>query len=153
MTQSCAKSIQYSPAIPWAALCAHSNGSRSTGTAHRKVRNLEKAKQRPDNMVKGQENVTQRERLKELGLFSLAKRIRGSTTAVDIYLTKSYRNDRAKLLSMVLDNMTRNNGHRLEPGMFKSDIMEIVHLKGGAAREQVLGEVMKTLSLAVLRLC
>lgn len=38
-------------------------------------------------MVKGQENMTQRERLKELGLFSLAKRIRGSITAVDIYLT------------------------------------------------------------------
>lgn len=82
----------------------------------RKVGNLEKAKQRADNIVKGQESMTQRERLKELGLFSLAKRIRGSITAVDIYLTGSYRNDRAKLLSEVLDNKTRNNGHRLELG-------------------------------------
>lgn len=104
-------------------------------------------------MVKGQENMTQRERLKELGLFSLAKRIRGSITAVDISLTERYRNDRAKLLSVVLDNTTRNNRHRLEPGMFKSEIMEIVHLRGGAAQEQVLGEVMKALSSEALGLC
>lgn len=105
-------------------------------------------------MVKGQEeNMTQRERLKELGLFSLAKKIRGSIIVVDIYLTGSYKNDRAKLLSMVLDNTTRNNGHRLELGMCKSDTVEIVYLKGGAAQEQVLGEVMKTLPLAALRHC
>lgn len=121
------------------------------GQLTRKVENLEKAKQRADSMVKGQENMTHRERLKQLGLFSLAK-IRGSIIAADIYLTGSYKNDRGKLLLVVLDNMTGNNGHRLEPGMFKSDIMEIVHLKGGAAQEQVLGEVMKTLSLAALRL-
>lgn len=115
------------------------------------MENLEKAKQKADNMVKGQENMTQRERLKEFGLFSLADK--GSIIEVDIYLTGSYKNDRAKLLSVVLENMTRNNGHRLELGMFKSDIMEIVHLKGGAAQEQVLGEVMKTLPLAALRFC
>lgn len=51
---------------------------------------LEKAKQKAYNMVKGQEHMTQRERLKELGLFSLAKRIRGNIIAVSIYLTESY---------------------------------------------------------------
>lgn len=106
--------------------------------------NLEKAKQRADNVVKGQDNMTQRERLKKLGLFSLAKRIRGSVIAVDIYLTGSYKNDRAKLLPMVLDNMTRNNGHRLELGMFKSDVMEVVHLKGGEHGNRCL-ERLRTL--------
>lgn len=95
--------------------------------------------------------MTQRERLKEVSLFSLAKRTRGSIIAVDIYLTGSYKNDRAKLLSVVLDNMTRSNGHRLELGMFKSDMMEI-DLKRGAEQEQVFGEVMKILSSAALRL-
>lgn len=48
---------------------------------------LEKAKQRAYNTVKGQEPMTQRERLKQLGLFSLVKRIRGNTIAVNIYST------------------------------------------------------------------
>lgn len=103
-------------------------------------------------MVKGQEHMTQRERLKELGLFSLAKRIRGNIIAVDIYLTESYNNDRAKLLSMVLDNVARSNGHRLQLAMFRSDIRKKVHLKGSAALEQVPGEVVEALFLEVLRL-
>ena len=108
------------------------------------MESLEKAEQRAYNMVKGQEHMTQRERLKELGLFSLAKRIRGNIIAVDIYLTESYENDRAKLLSMVLDNVTRSNGHRLQLGMFRSDSRKKVYLKWGAAVEQVPGEVVET---------
>lgn len=151
MSHTCAKSTQYAPTMPWAARCALCCASMSTETAHKKGGKPGESQAEADNMVKGQENMTQRERLKEFGLFSLADK--GSIIEVDIYLTGSYKNDRAKLLSVVLDNMTRNNGHRLELGMFKSDIMEIVHLKGGAAQEQVLGEVMKTLPLAALRFC
>lgn len=95
-------------------------------------------------MVKGQEYMTQKERLKELGLFSLAKRTRGNTTAADIYLTESYKNDRAKLLSMALDRVTRSNGHRPQLGMFRSDIRKKARLKGGAALEQVPREIVGT---------
>lgn len=102
-------------------------------------------------MVKGQEHMTQRERLKELGLFSLAKRIRGNIIADYIYLTESYKNDRAKLLSMVLDNVTRSSGHRLQLGLFRSDIGKKVHLKRSAALEQVPREVVGTLSLKVFK--
>lgn len=36
MAQTCANSTKYSPAMPWAALCAHGYGSMSTGIAHKK---------------------------------------------------------------------------------------------------------------------
>lgn len=42
---------------------------------------LKKAQHRNQNMVKGQERPTHREKLKKLGLFSLAKRIRGNVIA------------------------------------------------------------------------
>ena len=93
--------------------------------------------------------MTQRERLKELGLFSLAKRTRGNIIAVNIYLTESYKNDRAKLLSTVLDNVTRSDGHRLQFGMFRLDIRRKVHLEGVTALEQVPGEVVENLSSEV----
>lgn len=72
---------------------------------------LEKAEPR-NNIVKGQEHLTHRERLTELGLFSLAKRLRGSVIVVDIYLTGSFKSDRVNLLSVVLGSVTR--GHRLQ---------------------------------------
>lgn len=50
---------------------------------------------------------------------------------------------------MVLDDVTRSNGHRLQLGKFKSDIRKKVHLKVGAALEQVPREVVETLSSEV----
>lgn len=52
---------------------------------------------------------------------------------------------------MVLDNVTRSNGQRLQLGVFRSDIRKKLHLKGGAAREQVPREVVETLSSEVFR--
>lgn len=96
--------------------------------------------------------MTQRQRVEELGLFSLAKRIRGDIIAVDIYLTESYKNDRAKLLSMVLGNVTRSDGHRPQLGVLRLDIRKKVCLEGSAALEQVPREVVETPSSEFLRL-
>lgn len=97
---------------------------------------MEKAEPR-NNIVKGQEHLTHRERLTELGLFSLAKRLRGSVIVVDIYLTGSFKSDRANLLSVVLACVTR--GHRLQLGILRLDIWgKKMHLRSVAALEWVL---------------
>lgn len=53
-------------------------------------------------------------------MFSLAKRLRGSVIVVNIYLTGSFKSDRANLLSVVLGSVTR--GHRLQLGILRLDI-------------------------------
>lgn len=61
------------------------------------------------------------------------------------------KNDRTELFLMVLDGITRSNGHGLQLDMFRLDMRKKVHLKGGAALEQVPREAVETLTLDVLK--
>jgi len=62
-------------------------------------------------MVRGLENLSYKERLRELGLFSLVKRrLREDLIVVLPYIKRAYRKDGDNLFSKACCDRTRSNG-------------------------------------------
>jgi len=74
-------------------------------------------------MIRGLENLTYEDRLRQLGLFSLEqRRLRGDLIATFQYLKWVYRKDGEGLFTKVCSDRTRENGCKLKEVRFRLDI-------------------------------
>ena len=77
-------------------------------------------------MVRGLEQLSYGERLRELALFSLEKRrLRRDLIAAFPYIKGAYKKDGEKLFTKACSDRTRDNGFKLKEGRVRLDIRKI----------------------------
>ena len=84
---------------------------------------LERVQRRATKMIRGLEYLSYKDRLRELGLFSLEqRRLQGHLRAAFQHLKGTYRKAGEGLFTRVCSDRTRGNGSKLKEVRFRLDI-------------------------------
>ena len=88
-------------------------------------------------MIRGLEHLPYKDRLRELGLFSLEKRrLQSDVIAAFQNLKGAYKQERSKLFTRADNGKTRGNGFKLREGRFRLDIREVLSQESSKVLKQ-----------------